>query len=147
MTSSDNCCACTDGDSNGVVTIRPGQIGPSRNFPVILPADPDFQRCEPNYLVLQASVEIQRCVPTISEGGAVPDCAALTADALAWLEDAALVRQATSCCLKSLATPNGSPPTISRWSVGVSAPLEPLGGCGGSALTIWLGIPLCVCPD
>lgn len=134
------CCSSCD-SGNGSLVIRPIQIGPSRSFPTILAADGD-NRCPPNLLVLQASIEIQRCVPVISETGASPSCDESTAATLDWLTDAAIIRQALGCCLLDLAASR----TLARWSLGVSVPTEPLGGCAGSALTVWIGVPNCVCP-
>jgi hypothetical protein len=139
-------CSCA-GEGSGLLRISPGVMGPSRTFPQIVTADPQFDRaCPPPYLVLPVNVEISRCVPTIDTVGTPQDqCQpGALASVLAWYTDATVLRQALTCCLQAMARPTSGAPLVARWSLGTTTPVVPQGACAGSLTVAYIGLTNCV---
>lgn len=133
-------CACTGGGSGQLAAYVGGAIMPSLSFPNPY-AGGDRQadtNCGPPYLVAPISIEIARCLPD----GQPPTVAEQMAAALAWHDDATLIRQAVGCCLVDMKAAR----QISRFLIGATRVLPPQGGCAGSVLTVEVALAHCVCP-
>ena len=104
-----------------------------------------WRKCNHRYEIVHARVSVTRCVPTMSQTGEPPTCAAELAAAVTLENDRAATRQAIACCLASanLATPA----LVSEWVIGPSATVGESGGCAGVETEFWVGTQSCLCPN
>lgn len=134
----DNCCA---GEQGGQLTVNVARAYPSRNFPDLDQGRPS--NCVAPYMVVQYNVTILRCSPSQNERGKPPPCDALNANSELTLRDLEQVRIATACCLldeDSIVLLLGQPYS---WVFGDAVTLGPEGGCAGSQLIAFVGMPPC----
>jgi hypothetical protein len=78
---------------------------------------------------IPVEVGVYRCVATLGDDGEPPDCARVTADAQAAWADARLLRGLAESCSAA----EDFPVLPQSWD-----PLGPMGGCGGSSVTLHL---------
>lgn len=134
----DNCCSGSDG---GQLTVNVARVYPSHNFPDIDQGRPN--NCIAPYMVVQYGVTILRCSPTQDDRGNPPPCEALSANAELTIRDLETVRIGVACCLldeEALTTLVGQPAV---WMFGDVVTLGPEGGCAGSQLIVFVGMPPC----
>lgn len=134
----DNCCA---GEVGGQLTVNVARVYPSRNFPDIDQGRPS--NCVTPYMVVQYNVTILRCSPAQNERGRPPSCGALAENTELTLRDLEQVRLGAACCLldEDSVTTLLMQPYV--WVFGDQTTLGPEGGCAGSQLIIFVGIPPC----
>lgn len=103
-----------------------------------------WRKCNHRYEIVHARVSVTRCVPTMSDTGEPPTCAAELTAAVTLENDRAAIRQAIACCLASanLATPA----QVSEWVIGPSVTVGESGGCAGVETEFWVGTQSCLCP-
>lgn len=133
-------CSCSD------LTVAITATYPSAQFPTPA-ANTASQfgagRCGQPLIVVNMTVTMLRCVTGADENGTMPSCAALTADALIAVEDAAAVRDGVLCCLGDLLRtkdPDTNAPLLTGFVVGAQTMVGPAGSCAGSAMDVQLGI-------
>jgi len=134
----DNCCS---GEQGGQLTVNVARLYPSRLFPDLDQGRPS--NCIVPYMVVQYNITILRCSPTQTDRGHPPSCASLSANAELTLQDLELVRLGVACCLldEDTLTPLLGQPY--SWVFGDSVTLGPEGGCAGSQLIVFVGMPPC----
>jgi hypothetical protein len=140
----DRCdCVCSDGSgATGQLAAYSGPIFPSQSFPAVAPPDRFDTGCGPGFLVANINVEIARCTPSFGINGELPTPAQLQAAAIAWHNDATIVRQAVGCCLVAMKAAG----TIRRYYIGATTPIAEQGGCAGSTLALQVALGHCICP-
>jgi hypothetical protein len=74
---------------------------------------------------------VYRCAASMSDDGQPPDCATQTAEAEAFILDAALLRSSVLCCASDLDDQYGYRVQPTIWT-----PIGPAGGCAGGALQV-----------
>lgn len=134
----DNCCY---GETGGQLTVNVARVYPSRNFPDIDQGRPS--NCITPYMVVQYNVTILRCSPVQNERGKPPDCTLLAANAELTLRDLETVRLGVACCLADEDDIGQLLMQPYEWVLGDQVTLGPEGGCAGSALIAFVGIPPC----
>lgn len=107
-------------------------------------------RCGQPIIVYTLTATILRCVPVSDDSGRPPTCEALAASALAAVQDASAVRDGILCCLSEMQRekdPVTNAPTLSYFLSQSQDFVGPQGLCGGSAMTVQVGlINRCPCP-
>lgn len=132
-----NCCNCAGG--SGEAWVRVGAVVPSSTFPI-----PDTGRtvCEYGTFAVTFTLGIYRCAPTLDDRANPPTTAQNAAALVIQLQDRALLAQVARCVMR--ADDRG-------WLMGAWAPIDPSGGCMGSALTLTVAVDDCldcpVCPE
>ncbi len=142
VTAWDNCCGDSGAEVGGQLSVNVARVYPSRQFPDLDQGRPTTN-CIAPYMVVQYNIEILRCTPVVNDRGEAPSCTDLDANAELALRDLEQVRLGAACCLldeDALTQLVGQPTT---WIFGDSVTLGPKGGCVGSQLTIFVGIPPC----
>jgi len=100
-----------------------------------------FSGCGPPLLVMDVTASITRCVPGIDSTGHPPSCAALLDAARILEDDREAMRQAITCCLKTLFEAY----RISGYTVGASVTVGPQGECAGVNITYQFGLSRACC--
>lgn len=137
----DDCgCVCEDG-SNGQLAAAVTRIYPSDTFPQPATESGLQSKCGAKLLVAEIKIEVTRCVPTMDAAGTPPACDDLRTAAMDWNSDAAAVRQAVGCCLRSLYDQG----RIKNFAIGQTLAKPEQGGCAGSELTVLTAINNCNC--
>lgn len=124
----------------GQVALAIQSVYGSWRFPTAAEAK-DWQPCGPEYQVIQAIVQVVRCVPTMDDQGNPPPCADSLAAAITLENDRTAVRQALACCLNDLKSGN----RISGWSLQPSITVGEQGGCAGVETPFLFGLRSCLC--
>jgi hypothetical protein len=128
----------TDCDCGGQLTVHMPRVYPSDDFPVIKQLPPFRSPCGVRMSVAQYAVTVLRCAPTIREDGAGPTAAEATAAAEIDHEDRWAVRRGV--CRWAEALPDERPKFV---IMGDQIALTTAGGCLGSELTVFVGLPNC----
>lgn len=134
----DNCCG---GEKGGQLTVNVARLYSSRQFPDIDQGRP--ANCVAPIMVVQYNITILRCSPTQNDRGNPPPCDALSANAELILRDLELVRLGVACCLLDEDAASQLVGQPYSWVFGDSATLGPEGGCAGSQLIAFVGMPPC----
>lgn len=107
-------------------------------------------RCGEPIIVYNMTITMLRCVPLGDDQGNPPSCEALTAYALATVQDAAAIRDGILCCLADLVRSKDShgTPMITGFTAQNQDFVGPAGACGGSSMAIQIGLlSYCQCQD
>lgn len=139
----DNCGPC-DVDCSGQVALAIREVYGSERFPSPL-SGASWRKCNHRYEIARAVVSVTRCVPTMGQDGAPPDCAAELAAAVTLENDRNAVRQAIACCLSAANVAH--PQWVNEWVVGGSVTVGELGGCAGVETEFLVGVQSCLCPN
>lgn len=138
----DQCDCDCGGAGSGQLALTVPNMYPSRTFPIDGSTDGNQDvSCALPWLVFAVTVELTRCVPSITAEGNPPPCDDLSAAAADWWTDVITVRKALGCCLKAMLANR----TIVKFALGGSVAKGPEGGCAGSETSLLVGIPNCVC--
>lgn len=119
----------------GQLVIAESRRFPSNAFP--LEQVDHTAECGAAWLVLDAKLNLTRCAPAIDVNGNPPKCVDLTASAKQLSKDMTDIRQAVECCLDGMYNAN----QIIAYELGAQEIVGPEGGCVGSELTIFIGVP------
>jgi hypothetical protein len=123
-------CACGD------LLLSVPRVYSSKDFPQ--PNSDSRTRCVDVLIVAEMTLDIVRCVPTPDDNGSPPTAADIIVAAATAFTDLSVVRDSVKCILDDLFNTG----QIQDYLVGMSTPLGPSGGCGGSELDFfvsWLG--------
>lgn len=138
----DECCDCESGMSEGQASVRVDSVYPTLSFPTPLTQGNRVAAgvgVETYAVVLEMGVF--RCAATMTEDGSPPSAAELTADAVAALRDAQIMRRAARCCFGL--DPGGDEDELVL--VGAWRPVGPAGGCHGGIVTVTTLVYDCGC--
>lgn len=121
---------------------------PSDNFPNRPGPQSQQTRCGASIWVVQYLVNILRCSPVQDDQGGPPACEDLSAAARIMAVDSWAVRTGVACCLVSLSKDlNEQGATeITDYQIVGQPSQGPDGQCGGSELTVNIGMRNCFCP-
>lgn len=99
-------------------------------------------RCGAPIVAHTFEVTMLRCVPTGGADAEPPPCEELSAAALTATIDADAVRRGVTCCLATAvrAKDERNSPVIVDFAVGSTSFVGPAGACGGSVLSVTVGI-------
>lgn len=101
----------------------------------------DYNLCGPDYVGVDVTASILRCVPGPDDNGDPPTCAQLQAAALILLLDEEAVRTGITCCLRERLDSN----QIFGFQIFPSVSQGPQGMCAGSTLNYRFWLPNCGC--
>jgi hypothetical protein len=131
----DNC------DCGGQIAQAITQVYNAESFPQ--PFTGNWKRRGPHRLIVQVTLQVVRCVPSMDDQGSPPSCASSLAAAITLENDRTAVRQALACCLSDLAA--ALPPTLLEYNIGPSVTVGELGGCAGIETVYLLSFRSCLC--
>jgi hypothetical protein len=133
----------------GQLSVAVGRQYPSHTFPQEGGAGGPVTKCGPPIWVVTYTIEILRCVPGQGDDDKPPPCEAVNEAARLAAIDAWAVKNGVICCLNSMQkdlTDNGAT-AITNFMVRDQLAVGPQGYCGGSALTVLVGLRNCWCVE
>lgn len=125
----DNCC-----ENGGQVYIRLDRLNETAAPGAPFPARPARNTDCPALYAAQAALGVVRCAHTVDDDGAAPSAAEESADALATIHDAGILRGVI------LGAPEAHR-QIMKAALGDWTPVGAQGGCVGGEWQMWLGVP------
>lgn len=99
------------------------------------------RKCGAPLFVYHYRVSMLRCAPTGGENGVPPTCDELRAAARVTVDDAWAVLAGLNCCLCADSTRTGGQRLFNSYHIGPQTMIGPEGGCQGSVVDVYIGVP------